>query len=48
MVKQTPTPSDFIKAIGVVAIIYSSYYVGEKLYRKTVTFLQNVLRDTQL
>ena len=48
MNKQTPQPSDFIKAAGVVIIIYSSYMIGEKLYRKAVDFLQNVLRETKL
>jgi len=43
-----PTPSDFIKAASIAAIIYASYCIGEKVYHKTVTFLQKVLRDTKL
>ncbi len=43
-----PKPIDFVKAVGIAATIYATYMIGEKLYRKAVMFLQDVLRETKL
>jgi hypothetical protein len=39
----SPTPSDFAKAIGTVAIIYTTYFIGIKVYRRIVQSLQDIL-----
>ena len=43
-----PKPLDIARATGIAVVIYGTYTIGEKLYRKAVTFLQDVLCETKL